>query len=272
MGILDKLSLRFQKVFLYRGLRIPLALVLKTGGGTENFEEIASHHLHRLGQELKFAEGDRLLEIGCGIGRDAINFLNFDPRIGSYLGIDIIGDSVSWCQENITKVDQRFRFHHFNIKDSLHNPGGSMKMHEVTIPTESDSVDKVFGWSVFTHMTEEDIRSYLREIKRVMNPAGIAFFSFFLVTDKILKKASEVNLTPYNLKFEFEFGDSCFINDIDNPMGAVAYTPDLIDKILIEEGFERVGDFHQGAWSGFWDAPKDGQDGVTFKHAARKLE
>lgn len=247
-----------------------MELVLKTGGGANNFEEIATHHLNRLGQELKFSKRDQILEIGCGIGRDAINFLNFRPSIGSYLGIDIIFESVNWCQKNISKRDARFEFHHFNIADQLHNPYGVLSMQQVRLPVSNSSIDKVFGWSVLTHMTKEDIREYFREIKRVLKPEGLGFFSFFLVNDSILKKAADVNLTPYNLKFNHQIDEFCYVNDLSNPMGAVAYRPELIDKLLTEAGLERVGDFHKGSWSGYWDNASDGQDGFTFRHAVPK--
>lgn len=259
-----------KRFFAYRGFFMPLKLVLMTGGGPSNFDEIAAHHFKRLNEELKISEGDRLLEIGCGIGRDAINFLNSKPRISSYLGIDIIGPSIEWCSKNISRRDRRFKFHHFNIQDALHNPGGSLGMNQVRLPVEDSSIDKVFGWSVLTHLPEADIRSYFEEIKRVLSPSGSGFFSFFLVNEEVLLKAAEVNLTPFNLKFDHQISESCYVNDLANPLGAVAYKSPLVDQMLSEAGLERVGEFHKGSWSGYWSDVSDGQDGFTFRHAAPK--
>lgn len=54
------------------GYDIPTRLLNLTGGGPETFEVIATGHIHDLKRHIDIGPGQSVLEIGCGIGRDAI--------------------------------------------------------------------------------------------------------------------------------------------------------------------------------------------------------
>ena len=150
------------------------------------------------------------------------------------------------------------------MQDQLHNSSGTLNVQDVRLPATDNSVDKIFMWSVFTHMSEETIKHYLGEFKRILKDDGLAFASCFIVNDKVREAASLVNLTPYDLKFEHLYGDGCYINNLDYPMGAVAFTESKVDQMLESSGMVRKSEFFRGAWSGFWEDPSDGQDGICF--------
>lgn len=61
-----------ENVFLFRGYEIPVNLVERTGGGTQMFSEVSDWHIAQLQRYIGIHETDHILEIGCGIGRDAI--------------------------------------------------------------------------------------------------------------------------------------------------------------------------------------------------------
>lgn len=246
------------------GYDIPTRLMNLTGGGPDSFDAISLGHIRALQEHAPIEPNHSLLEIGCGIGRDAIPLTKILGPRGSYLGIDIIKDSIDWCSANITKRYPNFRFAHFNVADQLHNPTGSIATTDIRLPLENRSVDRIFLWSVFTHMAKADIIHYLKEFHRVLKPDGKIFATWFVVNDEILAKARTVNLTPFNLRFEHRLDHGCFINDPEHPMGAVAYTRASLLDAVETAGLKLSGDILPGSWSGYFEHPKGGQDATVL--------
>jgi SAM-dependent methyltransferase len=238
-----------------------------TGSGTELFEELSQYHFHALAEHIPIEPGHSVLEIGCGIGRDAMLLTDILEHSGNYLGIDIIKESIDWCTINITAKHPRFRFRHFDISDQLHNPRGRLRTRDTSIPLPDNSVDRIFLWSVFTHMPISAISHYLREFARVLKPTGKVFATWFIVNDDILAAARSTNLTPYNLRFSDRVASGCYINDRRNPMGAIAYTEDRIRQAVQSAGLEMSGDFLPRNWSGYFKHPKGGQDATVLSVA-----
>src|SRR4051812_16426449 len=74
------------------------------------------------------------------------------------------------------------------------------------------SVDRVWAGSVFTHLTEPEIVHYMKEIRRVLKPDGLAYATFFMYSPEIIASARRTNLTPFGLLFEHAYGDGCYIS------------------------------------------------------------
>ena len=51
-------------------------------------------------------------------------------------------------------------------------------------PYKSEYFDKIFSFSVFTHMQLDEIQNYFGEINRVLKENGLAFSTFFLYNDE----------------------------------------------------------------------------------------
>ena len=79
-------------IFHFRGYDIPVNLVNKTGGGTDTFEEITDWHIKQVQSYIGIKETDSVMEIGCGIGRDAIPLTRILKQ-GHYVGTDISNSS-----------------------------------------------------------------------------------------------------------------------------------------------------------------------------------
>jgi hypothetical protein len=60
------------RTFAFRGYNIPIDLINLTGAGPESFEAIANAHIEHLERAIGLNPDHFVLEIGCGIGRDAI--------------------------------------------------------------------------------------------------------------------------------------------------------------------------------------------------------
>jgi SAM-dependent methyltransferase len=253
-----------EEAFLFRGFDIPIDLCLLTGGGPDSFAAISDQHMQNLNDACDLRPGLDVLEVGCGIGRDAIPLIDIIGPTGSYIGVDVIGSSISWCKANIEARHPNFHFVHHDIHDLLHNPHGTVALESVEMPESDRSVDLVILQSVFTHMLPAAVAHYLAEFSRIVRPGGFVYATFFMVNDEILATARATNLTPWDLRFEHEVEPGVRINDPDHPTGAVAYELDVLAALVARAGLEFVAPIRLGAWSGHHQRPVDGQDTMVL--------
>ncbi len=244
----------------FRDYKMPHHLVLLTGAGPETLDPIGKAHIERYQQYMGLDEDMTVLEIGCGIGRDAFQLFDIIGSDGCYIGMDVTRDSILWCQKNITVDHPNFEFHHFNIKHELYNPLGEKTSLDFSLPVEDHSVDRVFLGSVFTHLFEDEITHYMKEITRILKSDGMAYATFFLYSDELVESAKKTNLTPFGLRFEHPYGEGCYINDASYPTGAVAFTDEVMKRMIKNGGLKLEGDYLKGWWSGFHEEADDGQE------------
>jgi ubiquinone/menaquinone biosynthesis C-methylase UbiE len=105
--------------------------------------------------------GSFIVDVGCGIGRLPRNLVAQD--IGSYLGLDVIEPILQEAAE-VVGSDKRFRFEIAT---------------DCKIPLPNAEADVVVGFSLITHLLDEEIFDYFRESRRVLTEGGVAIFSFF---------------------------------------------------------------------------------------------
>jgi len=230
-----------------------------TGGGPDTFEAISDSHMINLKRFIGVCPGQYVLEIGCGIGRDAIPLIQILGKEGKYLGVDIIKPSIDWCTKHITAQNKEFKFCHFDVRDQLHNPQGKILTSQIDLPIADNTIDRVVLQSVFTHMFPTDIKHYIKEFRRVLKKNALIYATVFIYNDQILDAARRTNLTPFNLRFEYELVEGVRLNDPVYPTGAVAYTDNFIDSLIVDSGFFRSRTL-KGGWSGYYNEPEDGQD------------
>lgn len=253
-----------RETFKFHEFEIPVDLLNLTGGGVETFDIISAHHLALLHRFVDINTNDRVLEIGCGIGRDAIPLTKILSQNAKYFGIDIIRPSIEFCVSQISSRYKNFKFIHFDVEDQLHNPSGVRQMIDVALPIADQSIDKVFGWSVFTHMWERDIRHYLKEFYRVLRPGGKALLTCFVLTPEILAHVSKADFTRSDLRFDHQINDHCWVNELEFPLGAIGYSPESLRSMVKDSGLVMQRDFIRGGWSGFYSDSEDGQDGLLL--------
>lgn len=109
---------------------------------------------------LKDMKGASVLDIGCGIGRLAKYLLEED--VSQYLGLDIIPEIL---QRAIDASKD-----HPNFKYAI--------VEEAKLPAGDASFDIVCGFSLITHLLDEEIFEYFLEARRALRPGGVAIFSF----------------------------------------------------------------------------------------------
>ncbi|WJH39062.1 class I SAM-dependent methyltransferase [Aliirhizobium terrae] len=255
--------------FRFKGYDIPLDLMMMTGGGPETFEEISNHHQRNLKKWAGLTPNHAVLEIGCGIGRDAIPLSEY-LTTGSYTGVDIIWRSIAWCQDNIGAKNENFHFIHYDVEDQLHNADGATKTTDIVLPLADGSIDRIFLYSVFTHLYRADIEHYIREFRRVLNDDGLVYASTFIYDEDILTSSRNTNRTIFDLRFDHEIEQGCRINKPDRPLAAVAFTKEAWLEMLEANGM-RLTNRLFGQWSSFHPDPDDGQDVIIFGKASSAL-
>ena len=254
-----------QQTYSFGGFGIPVDLLCLTGGGPDTFDAISKQHIAHIEKHIGISASDSIVEIGCGIGRDAIPLTSILEDKGRYVGIDIIRPSIEWCTENITARHQNFSFHWFNVADKLHNPGGDLPISACRIPADEESVDLIILQSVFTHMFEDGILFYLKEFARVMKRRAKIYATCFIVDEVTLAAVSNAPVTIYSLSFLHHYQDGCYINSIDYPTGAVAFTLPKLHEMINAAGLRFSRPALRGTWSGVYPDADGGQDTIILE-------
>jgi SAM-dependent methyltransferase len=154
----------------------PDGLMWSVGGLTLEIFLVMSDAWGQLLMRLTETEAS-VLDIGCGCAR-AARVLLPSPRIKSYVGFDVIPQSIDWCNRFLTPLfPQRARFLHFDVYSAEYNPSGSMLASDLVFPCADKSVDLVVAASLFTHLLEPDAIHYLNEVGRVLSKRGRAALS-----------------------------------------------------------------------------------------------
>ncbi|MFQ5776715.1 MAG: class I SAM-dependent methyltransferase, partial [Terriglobia bacterium] len=79
--------------------------------GGECFEEIGQAFFGYFLRLCGLQPSEKVLEVGCGVGRMAVPLTRYLDSGGSYEGFDVAVDEVRWCQKNISTRYPRFHFH-----------------------------------------------------------------------------------------------------------------------------------------------------------------
>lgn len=175
----------------------------------------------RLMADCGLEPGGRVLDIGCGPGRLAIGLLDRGTNIAEYRGIDAHLPSVRWCARHLTRRNPAFRFEHVDVRTARYNPGGAVADGAARLPLADARYDIVYLYSVFSHMLPDGVRAYLREIRRVLAPGGVLFFTGFV--EEGVPDVSE-NPEGYRQKWS-------------GPLHCVRYDRGFLEGMLAEGGF-----------------------------------
>lgn len=180
------------------------------------------------------APDSRVLEIGCGCGRNAMALASFLGPEGSYVGQDVDAEMIAWCAKHL--ANDRFRFEHVNQFSRVYNPRG-IALPDYRFPAGDGRISCVFAVSVFSHLLYRDARHYVRESSRVLAPGGRLHMTWFLM-DYIRPRLGE--------RWTFSHRDDrCYLENRRYPEAAVAYDLDVVKSLLAEHGLELLEIFHE---------------------------
>jgi ubiquinone/menaquinone biosynthesis C-methylase UbiE len=212
-----------------------------------------------VGEELKellvhvgLKRGDRVLDIGSGVGRVAIPLTRYLASGGTYDGFDIVRRGIAWCTRHITPSHPNFRFHHVNVRSSEYRERG-VAASGFRFPFDDASFDFAFATSVFTHLVLAETRQYLRESARVLAPGGQLAATFFLLNDH---SRGVLPLIDQPYRFPFDRHPMRLADDA-NPAVGVAIDETTLLGVIREAGF-CSSEIHYGQWAAR-------ADGATFQ-------
>jgi ubiquinone/menaquinone biosynthesis C-methylase UbiE len=126
------------------------------------YEVRADADFARITSDVVIAPGAHVIEIGCGVGRLLSRFLA-QYELGALTGLDISGGMIEQAERNLGQRP--------NLKLVV-NSGADL----TAIP--EGSADFIYAKDVFIHIHDVAVvRSYLREIRRVLKPSGVFRFN-----------------------------------------------------------------------------------------------
>ena len=95
-----------------------------------------------------------ILDFGCGCGR-LLRFLVPGADLAEIHGAEVNPDLAAWCRGNLPGID---------VVATLPSP---------PLPFAGGAFDFIYSLSVLTHLAEDAIGAWLRELARVMRPGGL---------------------------------------------------------------------------------------------------
>jgi SAM-dependent methyltransferase len=188
---------------------------------------------------------ERMLDVGCGIGRKTVPLTHYFTRRAAYEGIDITKAGIDWCCERITPRFPNFRFQQIDVYNKLYNPVGHYPPSAYRFPFVDKSFSFVMLGSVFTHMLPDAVTNYLSEVHRVLETRGRCLISYFLLNEDSLRLMDSGNST---LRFDHVYERYRTISR-DVPESAIAFEETWIRRLYEEVGLKLLR-LDYGSWCG----------------------
>lgn len=213
--------------------------------GNSDFRETGEEfrgHFHRF---AGLSSQDRVLDIGCGIGRMARVLVDeLAPPGGSYDGFDVVEEAIAWCREHYRGTPAPFRFAHVDLSHPGYNRRGAGSSETFRFPYGDDSFDLAIAVSLFTHLLDGATEHYISEAARVLAPGGRLFMTWFALDE-------ERPPVPGRAMASFQPTDgAALVVDPARPEHAVSYPVGWIRRRLERHGLKLREPYQQGSWTG----------------------
>lgn len=228
-----------------RFLPVPPHALIQCGDG--DFRAIGAEFLGHYVGRAGLQPNERVLEIGCGVGRMAVPLTQYLDERGSYDGIDVGAAGIAWCAATITPAYPNFRFVHLDLAHPLYNPAGTLDAAAVRLPFGDGAFDLVTLVSVLTHLDEPVLEHYAREAARLLAPGGRCFATAFLLNGPARAGIAAGTARP---AFPHDPAARVLFADPAAPLAAVAFDEDRLLAAFLAAGLRRRRPAAYGHWSG----------------------
>ncbi len=214
--------------------------------GRGDFKAVGQAFVHYFVELGRLRADDKMLDVGCGIGRMAIPLVGVLSPNGEYWGFDVVRSSIEWCEKHVASRHPNFHFLWSDVRNETYNPRGRWRANEYVFPFDAARFDFVCAVSLFTHLLAPAFERYVAEIARVTKPGGRCLATFFLMNEEShrLTRAGQSDL-----HFVHEL-DRVWVEDTRCPENATAYEEGFVRTLFQEQGLRIEEPVHYGAWCG----------------------
>lgn len=198
------------------------ALLAVDGSANEHVVQLTgAYSARQVATALKLGKTDRVLEIGCGVGR--IGHL-LAPQVAHWEGADISANMIKIAGERLAQ--------HANV-------GFTELVRTSLQPLPDASFDKVYSVAVFIHMDKEDFYLYLEEVARVLKPGGMVYFDTWNLVSPVGWRRFALEAAQYR-SADFSVRKDVARNQFS--------TPDEVRAFLDHAGFEPLLMLSESPW------------------------
>jgi SAM-dependent methyltransferase len=217
--------------------------------GNSDFRTTGDEFLRHFAELGGLRPDERVLDIGCGIGRMARPLVRYLGPDGVYEGFDIVPEGIAWCA---ARYPPNFTFRLLDVHNARYHPAGREPAERACFPYDDAAFDFAFATSVFTHLRPEAADRYLGEMARVLRPGGRALLTFFLADEPVGDYVHRV-------------GPALAV-DPDIPEEAIAYPEAWVRERVATHGLRVREPVHAGTWRGSGEG-RSFQDIVVLERA-----
>jgi SAM-dependent methyltransferase len=246
-AVIEAAQLPWLEAQLRRNKFLPAPPKELTFCGDGDYRAIGAEFLSHFVRLAELRPDERVLDIGCGIGRMAVPLTQFLADDGHYTGVDIVKDGITWCDKAIASVYPNFRFQHLDLRHPLYNPAGAATAANIRFPFADHSFDFICLVSVLTHIDSATLLNYASEIARLLAPGGRCFATAFLVNPTA---QAALRTGDGRLAFDPTADAPEIYADPDAPMAAVAFEENFLLEKFLRFGLKRLRPALYGCWSG----------------------
>ena len=93
----------------------------------EGFKRTGEDFLKIYKEKCGLQPDEKMLDVGCGIGRMALPLTQYANEGAVYEGIEIVKEGVDWCREKITPRFPNFHFQQIDVYNKHYNPRGKFQ-------------------------------------------------------------------------------------------------------------------------------------------------
>lgn len=246
---------------------VPMDLEERFNGGAS---PAVARHYGRVLDPRSLPADARILDLGCGFGRIAMELTRVLGPGQQYVGLDPNAEGIEWAQRHIGAHHPNFTFQRIDVRSRPYNPDGTMGGNDFRFPFEDDSLDLVLMISVLTHVDLPTVDNYVREAARVLrSDTGRLVSTIFLLDDEVDELIAD-GRSRFDLPWS---AGPSRVENPDNPELVIAHPRTAVLDIVDSAGFEQV-EVVNGHWCGRAAPPMDFQDlliadrtaGVRYRH------